>query len=110
MEQGLKEFIEETRRIIPSHFGRIITPLLSNVGNSEPNPLYYQENIFGFKKTLEERIVKTSKTSLILNNYVSSLTNLFQDIVLIFVHIHYDSVKDVDTSVLSHLLKLSIKF
>ena len=22
MEQGLKEFIEETRRIIPSHFGR----------------------------------------------------------------------------------------
>ena len=98
MEQGLKEFIEETRRIIPSHFGRIITPLLSNVGNSEPNPLYYQENIFGFKKTLEERIVKTSKTSLILNNYVSSLTNLFQDIVLIFVHIHYDSVKDVDTS------------
>jgi len=98
MEQGLKEFIEETRPIIPSHFGRIITPLLSNVGNSEPNPLYYQENIFGFKKTLEERIVKTSKTSLILNNYVSSLTNLFQDIVLIFVHIHYDSVKDVDTS------------
>lgn len=98
MEQGLKEFIEETRRIIPSHFGRIITPLLSNVGNSEPNPLYYQENIFGFKKTLEERIVKTSKTSLILNNYVSSLTNLFQDIVLIFVHIHYYSVKDVDTS------------
>ena len=98
MEQGLKEFIEETRRIIPSHFGRIITPLLSNVDNSEPNPLYYQENIFGFKKTLEERIVKTSKTSLILNNYVSSLTNLFQDIVLIFVHIHYDSVKDVDTS------------
>ena len=59
MEQGLKEFIEETRRIIPSHFGRIITPLLSNVDNPEPNPLYYQENIFGFKKTLEERIVKT---------------------------------------------------
>ena len=49
MEQGLKEFIEETRRIIPSHFGRIITPLLSNVDNSEPNPLYYQENILIFK-------------------------------------------------------------
>ena len=106
MEQGLKEFIEETRRIIPSHFGRIITPLLSNVGNSEPNPLYYQENIFGFKKTLEERIVKTSKTSLILNNYVSSLTNLFQDIVLIFVHIHYDSVKDVDTSLCNYFNSL----
>lgn len=106
MEQGLKEFIEETRRIIPSHFGRIINPLLSNVGNSEPNPLYYQENIFGFKKTLEERIVKTSKTSLILNNYVSSLTNLFQDIVLIFVHIHYDSVKDVDTSLYNYFNSL----
>lgn len=106
MEQGLKEFIEETRRIIPSHFGRIITPLLSNVGNSEPNPLYYQENIFGFKKTLEERIVKTSKTSLILNNYVSSLTNLFQDIVLIFVHIHNDSVKDVDTSLYNYFNSL----
>ena len=106
MEQGLKEFIEETRRIIPSHFGRIITPLLSNVDNPEPNPLYYQENIFGFKKTLEERIVKTSITSLILNNYVSSLTNLFQDIVLIFVHIYNESVKDVDTSIKNYFNSL----
>ena len=56
MEQGLKEFIEETKLKIPSDFGRIITPLLSNVDNPEPNPLYYQENIFGFKKTLEQRL------------------------------------------------------
>tara|TARA_Y100000385_G_scaffold162111_1_gene168142 strand:+ start:195 stop:1103 length:909 start_codon:yes stop_codon:yes gene_type:complete len=106
MEQGLKEFIEETKLKIPSDFGRIITPLLSNVDNPEPNPLYYQENIFGFKKTLEERIVKTSITSLILNNYVSSLTNLFQDIVLIFVHIYNESVKDVDTSIKNYFNSL----
>jgi hypothetical protein len=55
MEQGLKEFIEETRRIIPSHYGRIITPLLSNVDNSEPNPLYYQE-ILKPSKSLQSSI------------------------------------------------------
>ncbi len=96
MAQGLKDFVEETKLKIPSDFGIIITPTINNGGKSEPNPSYYQKNIFGFKKTLEERIVKTSKTSSILNNYVLSLTNLFQDIVLIFVHIYNESVKDVD--------------
>lgn len=98
MEQELKEFIEETKLKIPSHFGKITAPTIKNGDNSEPNPLYYQKNVFGFKKTLEDRIDKTSNVSSILNNYLSSLTNLFQDIVLIFVHIQNNNSRDVDTS------------
>ena len=82
MAQGLKDFIEETKLKIPSDFGIIITPTINNGGKSEPNPSYYQKNIFGLKKTLEERIVKTSKTSSILNNYVLSHTN-FQNILVL---------------------------
>ena len=48
MEQELKEFIEETKLKIPSHFGKITAPTIKNGDNSEPNPLYYQKNVFGF--------------------------------------------------------------
>ena len=107
MEQELKEFIEETKLNIPSHFGRITAPTIKNGDNSEPNPLYYQKNVFGFKKTLEDRIDKTSNVSSILNNYVSSLTNLFQDIVLIFVHIQNNNSRDVDTSLKNYFNSLN---
>lgn len=107
MEQGLKEFIEETKLKIPSHFGRITAPTIKNGDNSEPNPLYYQKNVFGFKKTLEDRIDKTSNVSSILNNYVSSLTNLFQDIILIFVHIYNNNSRDVDTSLKNYFNSLN---
>lgn len=107
MEQELKEFIEETKLKIPSHFGRITAPTIKNGDNSEPNPLYYQKNVFGFKKTLEDRIDKTSNVSSILNNYVSSLTNLFQDIVLIFVHIQNNNSRDVDTSLKNYFNSLN---
>ena len=99
LEKGKQEFISEIKKNIPTSFNSIISPVIEINDSEIDNSAYYLNNILGYEKGLRDKVIGLGHSKLILDGFVSALTNFFQDILLIFVHVHNNNDREYDALV-----------
>ncbi len=100
LEKGKQNFIDEIKNNIPYSFNSLIEPIIKINDSEIDNSAYYLNNIFGYEKKLRHRVLEIGHSKLILDGFVSTVTNFFQDTLLIFVHVNNNNIGEYE--VLSH--------